>query len=246
MMIKFTALMLLSLLSAPAMAGTPWGGEDTGTIPADAPSGPVARCENGVAKGVGKLAKAIMKCHIGRATGKLADATAEEACETSAKTRFEGTNISGCAGCMDLTTLADTIESVIDTRNDKIYCAASGTPVPFDSGGEDTGTIPKDTPKGPLTKCEDRVAKGLGKYLAALMKCHSGRVTGKLANESDEDTCESTAAAKFGAIKTLGCNSCTSLGFIAGNFEGQFDGSNDLIYCGSPSGAFLGGTTSSR
>jgi hypothetical protein len=35
------------------MAGTPFGGDDLGTIPSDSPKGPVTKCESGAAKGEG-------------------------------------------------------------------------------------------------------------------------------------------------------------------------------------------------
>src|SRR5437016_2236554 len=61
-----------------AIAGTPFGGDDTGFIP---PSKDVAKCENSVGKELGKAANCVLGCHKKRAKGSLADETAEDNCE---------------------------------------------------------------------------------------------------------------------------------------------------------------------
>ena len=97
------------------MAGTPFGGDDMGTIPCDAPKGPVTKCESGVAKAAGKLVGAILKCHASRASGKLADDSAEDTCEGAAKTKFEATKVTGCDPCIgSLSDLADFVEGQAD------------------------------------------------------------------------------------------------------------------------------------
>jgi hypothetical protein len=78
-----------------AVAGTPFGGDDLGTIPTDSPKGVVTKCESGVAKAASKLVGSILKCHTARARGKLADETAEDACETTARTKFGATKTAG-------------------------------------------------------------------------------------------------------------------------------------------------------
>src|SRR5689334_1597907 len=72
---------LAILLSARvAVAGTPFGGDDTGFVPPDKAT---LSCENSVAKAISKYSACVIKCHISRASGKLADDTAEDACETA-------------------------------------------------------------------------------------------------------------------------------------------------------------------
>ena len=219
------------------MAGTPFGGDDLGTIPSDAPKGPVTKCETGVAKAAGKLVGAVVKCHASRASGKLADDTAEDTCETAALTKFEATKTAGCAGCTNLSALGTAIVANLDSNNNKVACTATGTPF----GGDDTGNIPADAPKGPVTKCEGLVGKGVSKLVGSIIKCHGSRVAGKLADDSAENTCETTAKTKFGTTKTAGCDACLgSLSALADFVEGQADGAlNAIVWCGSPSGAFL-------
>ena len=116
-----------------AIAGTPFGGDDLGTIPSDAPKGPVTKCETGVAKAAGKLVGAVVKCHASRASGKLADDTAEDTCETAAVTKFAATKTAGCAACTGgmtgLTALGNAIVANLDTNNNKVACTATGTPL---------------------------------------------------------------------------------------------------------------------
>src|SRR5262249_37571022 len=133
----------------------------------------------------------------------------------------------------------------------KIYCTSAGSAFL----GDDTGKIPTDAPKGPISRCENKVAKAVGKLAAGIIKCHAARVSGKLADDSAEDTCEGTAITKFGATSTTGCDSCTTTQSASttapahptatglqglGNFIAcVLDGNASLVYCGSPSVAFL-------
>src|SRR5262249_2221397 len=142
-------------------AQTPFGGDDGGTIPPDAPHGPIAKCENGVAKATAKLAIGLLRCHLGRASGKSPDDATENTCETTAKTRFARTEIAGCASCTSLDTIATSVEGLIDGNNDKIFCTSGGTPF----GGNDTGNIPPDAPSGQLTTCAKHVTKVAGKLV---------------------------------------------------------------------------------
>src|SRR5689334_19280387 len=114
---------LLGFGSVAVMAGTPFGGDNTGTIPSDAPKGPVAKCESGIAKGLGKLTAGIIKCHISRVTGKLADETAEDACEDAAQLKFTSkAKTTGCPPCINLNTLAGAVEGLVDSNNSQAYC----------------------------------------------------------------------------------------------------------------------------
>lgn len=105
------------------MASTPFGSDDAGTIPSDAPKGPVAKCENNVAKQASKLVVAILKCHATRASGKLLTDAAEEQCEATAQTKFEATKVTGCTSCTDLVVVATSVEKTFDGANNLLYCA---------------------------------------------------------------------------------------------------------------------------
>jgi len=233
--IAVVALGATLVVGGVALSGTPFGGDDTGTIPSDSPKGPVTKCENGVGKAVAKLVGSIIKCHASRASGKFADDTAEDGCESTAKTKFMATKTAGCTACTNLTTLSSAVEGLVDSNNNKVYCTSTGTPF----GGDDTGNIPADAPKGPITKCENGVGKAVGTLVTGIVKCHGSRASGKLTTDAAEDSCEGAALTKFGATKTAGCDTCTNLGTLGSFVESTVDSSNSLVYCGSPSGAFL-------
>jgi plastocyanin len=226
-----------------ARAQTPFGGDDTGFLPPAAD----AKCESGAAKAAGKLIACILKCHASRASGKLADDTAEDACEKtlvgkSCTALFAGAiaKLKGCPACINGTTmgnLAGTIESVIDGTNSTVYCdTSSGTPF----GGDDTGDLP--AAKSASAKCESGAAKAEGKLIACIDKCHASRASGKLADDTAEDACEKTlagtsCAAKFTAsiAKLSGCPACingTTMANLAGMTESLLDANNGTIYCG--------------
>jgi hypothetical protein len=98
-----------------------------------------------------------------------------------------------------------------------------------------------------VTKCEGLVGKGVSKLVGSIIKCHGSRVAGKLADDAAENTCEGAAKTKFGATKTAGCDPCLvstppngTLSALADFVESQADGAlNAIVWCGSPSGAFL-------
>jgi hypothetical protein len=63
-------------------------------------------------------------------------------------------------------------------------------------------------------------------------------VSGKLADDTAEEGCETTAKTAFTTkTKTAGCDPCVSLTALAGLAEIGADASG--AYCASPSGAFL-------
>jgi hypothetical protein len=147
-----TGVALAAGITVARAQGTPFGGDDTGDIPP--PNSASAKCESGVAKAADTLIACILKCHARRASGKLADDTAENSCE---KTTLEKTlvgksctalfaaalaKLSGCPACINGTTMANlagTTESLLDTHNSAVYCdPASGTFF----GGDDTGFVP--------------------------------------------------------------------------------------------------------
>jgi hypothetical protein len=219
--------MVLAASIAVAIAGTPFGGDDTGTIPSDAPKGPITKCENGVAKAVAKLVGGLGKCHAARAIGTLPDDAAEDTCEGAALAKFNTTKTAACGACTNITATGSAVEALTDANNDQVYCTATGTPF----GGDDTGNIPSDAPTGPVTKCENNVGKSVGKLVSALLKCHAGRTSGKFTSDAAEDTCETTALTKFGATKTTGCDKCTNLAALGSTVASRVDGTNSLIYC---------------
>jgi len=108
--------------------------------------------------------------------------------------------------------------------------AITASAVPF--GSDDIGALPPDAPRGPITKCENRVAKGAGILAAQLVRCHRARAAGKLSSEAAEEACEKAAITTFTArTKTLGCDPCTDLSRVAAAVEGAIEGTSQQLYC---------------
>jgi hypothetical protein len=258
-MIRFRIVVLnigvaLAVGYAVALAGIPFGGDDTGIIP-DPSHKLTLKCESTISKALRKAVACIGKCHVSRSSGKLADDFAEEICEafndegTSCLQKFQASaakaqskDTTGGCGCVDPSTVATTIESDLDASiNGFVYCdTTSGTPF----GGDDSGDLP--VANSAVAKCEDTINKLVGKAIACIIKCHNRRAAGKLADDFAEDNCESNNAGKsclekFGASvgKLRGCPNCLLLSSLMEDIEGLTDNSNGLIYCASPSGAFL-------
>jgi hypothetical protein len=190
------AALSVGLWGASARAATPWGGDDTGFIPPA--KSPAAKCELRAAKAESKLVSCILKCHASRASGKLADETAEESCEKTlagkkkscaAKFAASIAKPSGCPSCINGTAMAGVAgltEALIDSKNNVVYCdASSGTPW----GGDDSGFIPAPA----AATCEASMAKAEGNLIACIGKCHRSRASGELADDNAEDYCETTS-----------------------------------------------------
>ena len=130
--------------------------------------------------------------------------------------------------------------------------ALAGTPF----GGDDGGFLPPGGSKGAVGKCETAISKSASKAVACIFKCHDSRAAGKLANDTAEDACESandgkSCLAKYFSATTKsigkgGCPACLAgnVATIATTAETVLDASNGLVYCASPSGAFVDGTSS--
>jgi hypothetical protein len=235
------------LVAGIAVAGTPFGGDDAGTVSSNKDT---TKCEDSVGKNLAKAAACIIKCHKARADGKLTTDTDEDNCESNlpaakdCKGKYSvGVGNSSkinaiCPSCLGATTrvnLFNAVEALIDGNNDKVYCQGTN-----DWGGDDTGKIPDTKDQA---KCGDTVGKAVAKAIACITKCHKARADGKLADDTAEDTCESGASpssckSKFtNAVSKVTCAPCDPnlFDFI----ESQVDTLNGPVYCGSPSGAFL-------
>src|SRR5690242_8810037 len=174
-----TAAIFAALGAGSVMAGTPFGGDDAGTITSNKDT---LKCEESIGKAVGKAVACIGKCHASRASGKLADDAAEDACEknsagqsclekfVASATKAQSKDTSGGCNCINAATLSTIIEGNLDQMNSSVYCnSASGTPF----GGDDTGFIP--VAKSDTAKCEASVGKAVSKAVACIIKCHASR-----------------------------------------------------------------------
>jgi hypothetical protein len=209
-----------------------FGADDTGRIPSDAPKGPITTCEVRAAQSASKLVASILECHAGEASGKVVGDGAENGCEAAAIAKFTANPPSGCPTCLNVAALTAAVENIVDAQNAMVYCSSTGTPF----GGDDSGNIPSDAPTGPVTKCQNGVAKAVGNLVGAIAKCTTAVVQGQA---TDDQACDAAALKKFGATKTAGCDACTNLPTIGSVVEIMVNNTNGLVYCGSPSGAFL-------
>jgi hypothetical protein len=201
----------------------PFGGDDRGFLPP--PKSLLMKCENRVAKGIGKVVKSFAKCAAIRATGKT-DESAKDACQAAAVSALTSkTKLDGCGECTDLATGASTMEADANTTNAGVYCAP-GTPF----GGDDAANVPADAPKGPVTKCEKKVGGAVAKLAGGIITCHLARASGK-GDGASEEACEAAAREKFTLTATTGCDRCTDLPTLATTIESQLDGANRLVYC---------------
>src|SRR5262249_50612738 len=127
--------------------------------------------------------------------------------------------------------------------------AMAGTPF----GGDDTGYIPPGTPKSDFYKCASKVSTNVRKATDCIIKGHADRAKLKTTDDGGEDNCESgdptkSCFAKYhksadGILKKP-CPDClngTNQLNLFGTVETLVDGTNGLVYCASPSGAFVDG-----
>src|SRR5258708_3023643 len=102
-----------------AIAGTPFGGDDTGTISSNKDT---LKCEESIDKAVGKAVGCIGKGTASEASGKLANDAAEDACEknnagksclekfAASATKAQSKDTSGGCNCVNVATLSGVIE----------------------------------------------------------------------------------------------------------------------------------------
>ncbi len=118
-----------------ACAGTAFGDDDTGNIPADPATG---KCEDGVAKAISKYIGALITCHIKAADaglkGKPFD---DELCESNATTgkgareKYDGAiaklDAKGCPACSvsAAAALRAVTETNLECHNGDVYCAGT-------------------------------------------------------------------------------------------------------------------------
>ena len=241
-----------------AYAATPFGGDDSGFVPpGGTKKGTVGACEIKESKILAHFIACGMKCHDDRAAGKLVDDTAEEACE---ETNVKGTGcadkyvkaidkLTGCPACFDPVTPAVIWEDegLDGFYSPTIYCDSTSG-IPF--GGDDGGFVP--VAKSTVAKCEKKVSKLNAMLIACTMNCHRLRASGKLADDTAEEACEETNVKGKGCrdkynkavAKLTGCPPCLDGSAVANLAESSTDAPDaldGLIYCASPSGAFVDG-----
>ena len=92
------------------------------------PDKATAKCENKVATKLAKLVGAITACHVKAAkvafkTKITTDQNTDQSCEDAAKAAFTKTSTTGCT-CVNLKSIADNTENLLDFANESIFCAS--------------------------------------------------------------------------------------------------------------------------
>jgi hypothetical protein len=222
----------------------PFGSDDNGLLTCNKTA---SKCEQKVSGAVSKLAAGILKCQSKQASaGFKAAAFDEDACEAAAITKFKTTSVADCS-CISLDGIASLAETVIDGANSQVYCDPLGTPF----GGDDEGTIPSTKA---ILAFENGIGKCVPKLVAGYVKCHQGAAKAFLGNKTfDEEACEQgPIPGKPGKAAVEAFDACTAkvaakgpgagcedLAGIKALTDAQLDGANNLVYCSSPSAAFV-------
>src|SRR5262249_11442104 len=213
------------------------GGDDSGCLTADKAK---SKCEQKVQKNVVTAVAGVIKCHK-----KAADAASqskpfdEDGCEAGVLSKFlNKTDTTNCP-CVNKIVLAATIETVVDGNHALLYCDPAG--VPF--GGDDSGTVPSTKA---ILGCEDKLGKCVSLFAKGYGLCHQHAAQDFVHGTSfDEEACEQTdpkgpANAYNSCIASLqGCQGCENISGLAALVDASFDGANNLVFCESPSRAFL-------
>jgi hypothetical protein len=205
------------------------------------------KCQDKLAKALGKLAATVIKCHVKQADNAFKSTPVDdEACEEtdavkSAKAKFNATVTKVTPNCPDTSVIsaANAIRDQIlgtsfplslDDINGQIYCDGS---IPIDLTGDDAGNIPSSQD---FLKCEDAAHKNLSKLISNVLKCHIKNFDSIFKNQTfDLNFCENDsvkgAAGKYNAkvakINEKPCPNCldttaqTNLGStVKGNVDG--------------------------
>jgi len=92
-------------------------------------SRPLLRCEDGAARNLARLLRALVRCRIQAANATFTGQPFDEiACKAAAKDRFDGAigklRLGLCPPCLDPNPLRDELESAVDHLGAAVYCAA--------------------------------------------------------------------------------------------------------------------------
>jgi hypothetical protein len=239
---KFTVVLstavAVALSAGLALAGTPFGGDDTGFV---APDKATLHCEDGLSKKVGSLVTALIKCNIKDSDDQVKHAGAGTfdgaACQAQATGKWDTTTMAYvCPPCISKNGIRDLTVSLVNLNGGVVFCdTTSGTA----QDAPDTGFVPNDKA---TAKCEDGAAKNAGKLTTAIGKCHvKASDNGFKVKPFDEEACEVAAKGKYdaAAAKLTSCPVCLNHGALRDLVENLLDSNNGDAYCASPSGAFL-------
>jgi hypothetical protein len=221
----------------------PFGSDDGGLLTCNKDA---SKCEQKVSGNVSsKLVAGILKCHAKAADSAFKGVVFdEETCESAATAKFLAKTDTTLCPCIDKAGIGALAETVIDGNNSQTYCDPAGTPF----GGDDAGNVPVSKEE---LKCEDGIGKCVAKLVKGYVKCHQTAAKDFLSSKTfDEEACEQGPLGGKAAVEVFnacvakvqakgGCNGCEDIAGIIALTDAQLDGANSLVYCSSPSSAFV-------
>lgn len=242
--------------------------DDAGCGTADAVASKAEQKLGGaVSKLVGGIIKCHSKQHA--AAYKTANGKPtvfdEETCEGAAETKFLTSMVKILPpSCVNPPGIASLARAVLDGNNYMTYCdgcvdgsCSSCSGAAIDPLGDDAGCVASTAG---IQKCEDKLGgcisglvKDWNKNHAKWAKAYTKAVSKGDPITYDEEAGEQgpsvpvpgkSAVERFNACltkKVIGCAPCTAANIpaILGLTAAQLDGANGLVYCESPSGAFI-------
>jgi hypothetical protein len=240
---KVLAMSFALGLARIAVAGTPFGGDESGFVPPDEIA---YKCGRHVTTALAKLERSITSCNRKTANAGLRGTpTDDEPCEGAAKAKFDATitkllATTACFPCLAAATagLADAVEAELDAGNGAFYCAGFQ---PF--GGDNTGYQPISSL---YYKCSSTAARNVSKFGSCITACHNRMALYALNGRPfDVDACENACLAKYNQIRDSIlplCPPCLQLAEhdqLAADAETTLDQELGNYHCASPSGAFI-------
>lgn len=207
MMVRLAfAIVLVAGRLSVAAPGDPFGGDDTGCVPADKPG---LGCSTKVEKLFSKLIMSVIRCHIDQAAAAFSGGgSGEGGCTQSATAKFEHalaklTQDAICpqavldnAAAQEAVLLADQTQTSppsLDALNGTVFCdPTSGVTIagtPGDPDNDDAGFVPATAEN---LKCAIGVAKNIAKLWSGVMvRCHNrAALAGFKGSAFDEEACE--------------------------------------------------------
>jgi hypothetical protein len=247
MLLRVSAIVCLTGGLAIAAPGDPFGGAETGCVPADFTA---LKCEIQLTKLLAKLIEGTNMCHVKQATaafkGSIYDS---EACEQKNKDKFDagvakyssicGGDVLTNVAAQEATLLADQTQTSppsLDALNGSFFCDnTSGTPI--DSTGEEAGSVPSTLAH---LKCESTVSRYAADMWNGIMyKCHVKAATYSFKSRTyDEDACHAYERAKFNRYSDRlvlqgicpPCLDGAAQAAIADAIEARADSENDVVF----------------
>jgi hypothetical protein len=226
----------------PGLTGPARGADDPGFRP---PDRRIARCEHTVTRRLKQNARCLDGCTFVAAKATIFrgrpfdDERCEAACGAALVRAGDALFARGiCPPCitrLSPATVAMLTEQASNAGTGQVACAGT---IPL--GGDDAGFVPPDRATG---RCELAAGRSVSRLDQVLLTCQMRTARAAFAEKAfDEDACEEAAARRYDATiaRLHGCPACLQPTALKTQLRLNADAAAGIIYCASPSGAFLG------